>query len=215
MALLTEGTGKLSGVVLQRFRTRYGLEPGAREYTIPKNPRTPAQQAGRSLFRYATLLASIVGPSGWRLWENHYDSLTGWNCLVKWYLSELIPGYPNQPTLPNDEGSVTLGATASPSVTNYTAGEVNPGDSGLQWNTSSTPPDSADDELYVFWINRSGPWRFGALKSPGLLHRPKRSDAHYVWTGLVPGFNYHLHTCWVRPDGTPGTWRAGNKAAKA
>lgn len=81
-SLFGKASGKLTGLVFGRARTRSGKVMTARELVIPLNPNTPSQQTQRSRFSSTLFIVTQFGPGIYRQdWDRSVGKLPGYQSL--------------------------------------------------------------------------------------------------------------------------------------
>lgn len=81
--IFSKQAGKVSGVVFQKARTRYGKKSAVRELVIPANPRSYMQTINRMLHAQVTEAVKQIGRENYRTeWNNAVRGLAGYQSLI-------------------------------------------------------------------------------------------------------------------------------------
>lgn len=143
MATVLQGTsGGYRGKVGNEVFVQTAGGTVVREYVIPRNPRTPAQQAHRERWRRASLAWSEIDQSSYEAWVDYANSLSARNpatgitksprpnnlfCVLysKVLAINLAAPAPNPPSAPFFGDHVSVSAAASPGEIVFTANRAN------------------------------------------------------------------------------------------
>lgn len=200
-------TGKAGGIVWGAARSRAAKVATTREYSIPTNPDTAAQQERRAIFRTAvTLLSQVPNQIYANAWDNTLGLLPGWQSCLAYLISQLSWTSPDLyatfPAVATELGPKSLGPCYNPGVTiSSTTGST----LVLTWATGGTGDHVGNDDAlqYVCVTNDLNPPVSGAWikTSSGAA---ARSAGTYTIPDLASTTDYRV-IAWFRhaePDGT-------------
>lgn len=143
--LFSKASGKLTGIVFGRARTRQGKVMTARELVIPLNPQTVPQQANRDLFKRVLAIVQDAGPGVYRSdWDRGVEKLPGYQSLFSRYMlaghwDGNLPGAVFDDPPPDTE----LGDLHFPAT--FTMSDLGSGDFRFNWSTETGTNGQATD----------------------------------------------------------------------
>src|SRR5699024_1595461 len=154
MAKLTAGlfstpSGHNNGLVFGKARTTEGKKTTVREYVIPTNPNTPAQETQRTRFSYAVAFSKQFIPQFNSIgWNGAINNLPAFQGLMSYVTDHIDPTTGEIGSLPG----VQLGNLYSPPNISMIADT-----SGLtwSWNTEAGPHSSDSDTVHIAYFRTS------------------------------------------------------------
>lgn len=164
--------GKVAGVVGSQWKDKNYL----REYVLPANPNTAAQQTHRAkMTDVVEFCKSLVGPVFNAYTDRFQKSMSGFNFFIKRNILE-FDGTPSLPTVKICEGKLSPIATFA--VTYNTAD----GATVLTWvkNLGNNGADT-DKVFWCFFNPATGFWYF----ADGEVDRSTETDTQTLPTGLT------------------------------
>lgn len=89
--LFSRPSGKASGLVFGSGRTKRGKQVTAREYVIPTDPKTNAQQEQRGKMPFSTAIIQAIGRDVYQFdWNRAINNLPGFQSLSSLFMRNII-----------------------------------------------------------------------------------------------------------------------------
>lgn len=140
--LFSRPSGKASGLVFGSGRTSRGKQVTAREYVIPTDPKTNAQQEQRGKMPFSTAIIQAIGRSIYQFdWNRAINNLPGFQSLSSLFMRNIAHTSGELST----PGETSLGARHFPDT--FSA-EDDTTDIDVSWSTENGDV-GADDDIAV------------------------------------------------------------------
>lgn len=152
-SMFGKASGKLTGLVFGRARTREGKVMTARELVIPLNPRTEAQQIMRKRFQSTLYIVTQFGPGIYRNdWNRSVGKLPGYQSLFSIFQNASI-STGGVVTISNTPGPVELGELHGPETVEVTGDTVD--EYTVNWSTELGSNGHGDDIPVILAVGRT------------------------------------------------------------